>query len=221
MRRAPSMNATYSRTLIRKTSLLRKIVPIARRSSFAKRIILQLAFNLAVARPSPRPSDRMHSLFTMSDNPRFPRRDAPAGNETRFIEARRQSALAIPGAVAPLGNPRPPWWSQTGSNRRPHACKARALPTELWPLWRLPAASPRSRASARRRFAASEPSARRAKLPGPRPARSAARATARRARTARKPSARTPAGDRGGSEWWAWEDLNLRPHAYQARALTN
>ena len=28
------------------------------------------------------------------------------------------------------------WWSQTGSNRRPHACKARALPTELWPLMR-------------------------------------------------------------------------------------
>ncbi len=28
------------------------------------------------------------------------------------------------------------WWSQTGSNRRPHACKARALPTELWPLLR-------------------------------------------------------------------------------------
>ena len=27
------------------------------------------------------------------------------------------------------------WWSQTGSNRRPHACKARALPTELWPLF--------------------------------------------------------------------------------------
>ncbi len=26
------------------------------------------------------------------------------------------------------------WWSQPGSNRRPHACKARALPAELWPL---------------------------------------------------------------------------------------
>lgn len=25
------------------------------------------------------------------------------------------------------------WWSLTGSNRRPHACKARALPTELRP----------------------------------------------------------------------------------------
>ena len=23
------------------------------------------------------------------------------------------------------------------------------------------------------------------------------------------------------SIWWAWEDLNFRPHAYQARALTN
>ena len=39
------------------------------------------------------------------------------------------------------------WWSQTGSNRRPHACKARALPTELWPLIpkrRLAAGSPRT-----------------------------------------------------------------------------
>ena len=23
------------------------------------------------------------------------------------------------------------------------------------------------------------------------------------------------------TEWWAWKDLNFRPHAYQARALTN
>src|SRR5215813_9919457 len=33
----------------------------------------------------------------------------------------------------------PGWWRRTGSNRRPHACKARALPTELrphdgWPI---------------------------------------------------------------------------------------
>ena len=26
---------------------------------------------------------------------------------------------------------------------------------------------------------------------------------------------------RARSRWWAWEDLNFRPHAYQARALTN
>jgi hypothetical protein len=31
------------------------------------------------------------------------------------------------------GRKRPGWWSQTGSNRRPPACKAGALPTELWP----------------------------------------------------------------------------------------
>lgn len=62
----------------------------------------------------------------------------------------------------PIGN-QTIWWSQTGSNRRPPACKAGALPTELWP---------RIAAPAKR-------------------------------------------------EWWAWEDLNFRPHAYQARALTN
>ena len=26
---------------------------------------------------------------------------------------------------------------------------------------------------------------------------------------------------RSERSWWAWEDLNFRPHAYQARALTN
>jgi hypothetical protein len=40
-----------------------------------------------------------------------------------FLKGRRTCA---PGS-------RNVWWSQTGSNRRPHACKARALPTELWP----------------------------------------------------------------------------------------
>ena len=38
------------------------------------------------------------------------------------------------GAPFAYGRKDPFWWSQTGSNRRPHACKARALPTELWPL---------------------------------------------------------------------------------------
>jgi hypothetical protein len=29
------------------------------------------------------------------------------------------------------------------------------------------------------------------------------------------------APDEPNHDWWAWEDLNFRPHAYQARALTN
>jgi hypothetical protein len=69
----------------------------------------------------------------------------------------------------------PDWWSQTGSNRRPPACKAGALPTELWP-----------RISFRYRL-----------------------------RNLRDPTRRMRI------RWWAWEDLNFRPHAYQARALTN
>ncbi len=36
--------------------------------------------------------------------------------------------------IAPCDALRSLWWSQTGSNRRPPACKAGALPTELWPL---------------------------------------------------------------------------------------
>ena len=72
------------------------------------------------------------------------------------------------------------WWSQTGSNRRPQACKASALPTELWPL--------KARHIAEARSEINPLSA------------------------TMSPSQR---------EWWAWEDLNFRPHAYQARALTN
>ena len=75
------------------------------------------------------------------------------------------------------------WWSQTGSNRRPPACKAGALPTELWP----PAYAPLELRLASR-------SSRWAGLPA-------------------------DAAEREG--WWAWEDSNFRPHAYQARALTN
>jgi hypothetical protein len=40
------------------------------------------------------------------------------------------------GSHLPSNACREEWWSQTGSNRRPHACKARALPTELWPHWK-------------------------------------------------------------------------------------
>jgi hypothetical protein len=78
------------------------------------------------------------------------------------------------------------WWSQTGSNRRPPACKAGALPTELWPQ------------------VGERP-----------PTLKLRRATFAFRRLACQPKLRSSEG------WWAWEDLNFRPHAYQARALTN
>ena len=107
-----------------------------------------------------------YSLFTMSRLSVIPRiRQGRGGiRSTSFTDAFGWSPVA--GV----------WWSQTGSNRRPQACKASALPTELWP----------------------------------------------------RRSAHCKSGDQGSRPgpsqrmmWWAWEDLNFRPHAYQARALTN
>jgi hypothetical protein len=87
---------------------------------------------------------RIDLLFTMSDithagQSQGVRICVPA-NE---IKAQHQAAGAV-------------WWSQTGSNRRPPACKAGALPTELWPprqrnidvrIARLPSRSSRRPAS--------------------------------------------------------------------------
>jgi hypothetical protein len=49
---------------------------------------------------------------------------------TTWQPSLRQACPAVAGAASEG------WWSQTGSNRRPHACKARALPAELWPRTR-------------------------------------------------------------------------------------
>ena len=73
----------------------------------------------------------------------------------------------------------PGWWSQTGSNRRPPACKAGALPTELWPRQVSVIRDQQSDASSD--FW----------------------------------SLTTVTW-----QWWARVDLNYRPHAYQACALT-
>jgi hypothetical protein len=61
----------------------------------------------------------------------------PQGTDMRVSFDPRGSRRAAPRVsltVSGHKRPQPPWWSQTGSNRRPQACKASALPTELWPL---------------------------------------------------------------------------------------
>ncbi len=63
---------------------------------------------------------RIDLLFTMSDITRAAR---PKSRACGFFVSHERASEAG-GAV---------WWSQTGSNRRPPACKAGALPTELWP----------------------------------------------------------------------------------------
>jgi hypothetical protein len=54
----------------------------------------------------------------------------------RSFELRRGSLRSREACPAVAGAASEGWWSQTGSNRRPHACKARALPAELWPRTR-------------------------------------------------------------------------------------
>src|SRR5690349_23695452 len=100
------------------------------------------------------------------------------------------------------------WWSQTGSNRRPHACKARALPAELWPRNQKTNASPEgSTKFCQPVFALS----------------GFAGHASHFCLRGLSHGGLCVAAPRGaeGEAWWAWEDSNFRPHAYQARALTN
>src|ERR1035438_6685359 len=71
-------------------------------------------------------------LFTMSDNTRGHERPWWARMQARFHVYGRAIRL-IHGRVLQskeFGRQDHRWWSQTGSNRRPPACKAGALPTE-------------------------------------------------------------------------------------------
>ena len=82
------------------------------------------------------PKGRTHSLFTMSNNtlPRNGKRRAGWRTSGEFLGCGRGRPVTRPRSITPSLTLLPrQWWSQTGSNRRPHACKARALPTELWP----------------------------------------------------------------------------------------
>ena len=97
---------------------------------------------------SPHPAfDRMRFLFTMSEI-EAGRNDGGLESHSPAIRPSSRSALArSTKLINRIGKDRrasvcstlrqdlkvQTWWSQTGSNRRPHACKARALPTELWP----------------------------------------------------------------------------------------
>jgi hypothetical protein len=144
-----------------------------------------------------RSQTRIDLLFTMSDITHA----HPVGCDMRIDVSRTmcwrpRSArlrLWLPSAAARVAEGEA-WWSQTGSNRRPHACKARALPAELWPR-------------TRRRMHFTALHARSPSL--------ALRRSGLRSRWPAEPKLQSSEG------WWAWEDLNFRPHAYQARALTN
>ncbi len=129
------------RTLIRKTSLSSDRSDGVRSSSRQGNANTRTSCDAGchdcpeIAHRPPRPApcgtsrhDRLSErsyLFTMSDITRAQwatGQDMPEGVTT---DAKRM--FLCERAETPA------WWSQTGSNRRPPACKAGALPTELWP----------------------------------------------------------------------------------------
>ena len=74
-------------------------------------------------------------MFTLYDV-RYLRSQSVTSREALCKDERGSSAAFAHGSVCdqPTGETiSKKWWSQTGSNRRPQACKASALPTELWP----------------------------------------------------------------------------------------
>jgi hypothetical protein len=74
------------------------------------------------------PACRICCLFTISNI-----RASHTRGEARTSD-KIQSAIALNGhRIRPKG-PKRSWWSLSGSNRRPEACKATALPAELRPL---------------------------------------------------------------------------------------
>ena len=69
-------------------------------------------------------------------------RDGGGGRNRTPRQRSRHPESFVGSGPRPLCRPRKTgWWRRTESNRRPHACKARALPTELRPL-SVPAAPP-------------------------------------------------------------------------------
>ena len=129
-----SANGSIARTLNRKTSLLR-IVPTAcgqaadiaadmtpprRRFSSPCRAIMLRCSEIAHR------SRRYVTIDSRSD---------PTSSRCQISRLRiRLRGLMAQAKDVLCERARLGWWSQTESNRRPPACKAGALPTELWPL---------------------------------------------------------------------------------------
>ena len=125
--------SSFDASTDRKTSLLRDR-PARRAVKRAYRIWVSDAAHHCVQL-------RIDLLFTMSDNLHRvieDRRDTNSSSWTRFGLRDRFDRTVTPLQTLLLEA----WWSQTGSNRRPPACKAGALPTELWPRSRRKSETP-------------------------------------------------------------------------------
>jgi hypothetical protein len=104
--------------------------PIARRSPDAAKPRRHPA---ATADREPRPLCLFTCPTPVGRRHRRPRSHAPGMMGIAPPGPDGRCLLVFSGSCHPAPT-RAPWWRRTGSNRRPRACKARALPTELRPL---------------------------------------------------------------------------------------
>ena len=84
-------------------------------------VVLRVRATGSVAGTSDKPS--LHDVRSSTRGTRH------LGARHEFVSLRGQRSTLLPAHAFKHEG----WWSQTGSNRRPPACKAGALPTELWP----------------------------------------------------------------------------------------
>src|SRR5882757_11520924 len=122
---------TRGRTLIRKTSLLRKIEPIARRSSFANKDHLQPAHLAMTGRrndleivieyrriASQIPNSDRSPLYDVRNHACVPREGQRMRSDvSRTIFLATKVRLDQPFGCATRNPKGEAWWSQTGSNR--------------------------------------------------------------------------------------------------------
>jgi hypothetical protein len=176
LRRAPSMNAACGWTLIRKTSLLRKINPMMRRSSFTKKDIYKLN-HLAMI-------ERRNVLEIMTGIPANCFAGSKLGSISSLRCQKSRTRILKDTTCEVMFRGRYERGNVVVSNQ-PSGGARRDRTDDLMLA----------------KHALSQLSY------GPVPEDECFTSIIE------TPYAR--------SRWWAWEDLNFRPHAYQARALTN
>ena len=80
--------------------------------------------------PETSPENDLSRAYTTNQ---FVKERAPKPCRCEIIRIGWRSGLGHEQFATKLAPASNTWWSQAGSNRRPSACKADALPAELWP----------------------------------------------------------------------------------------
>jgi hypothetical protein len=105
-------------------SIFRRLAPDCKKGSASKNVlVLPVSSTGFPARKCPGAQYKQNSSFTMSIS-----KSKEQCRSSKFLDMVSRNLSGFHNSLI-CGR----WWRQTGSNRRPEACKATALPTELCP----------------------------------------------------------------------------------------